>query len=77
MFTDFTNDSGWENRPHRGWTTLASFALQGLLASGLLWLPLLYTQALPRLHLMESGVLSPPPPPQRLRTSGTIRHRAT
>lgn len=61
MFTDFANEPAWENRPHRAWTTLASFALQGLLASGLLLLPLLYTQALPRLHLMESGILSPPP----------------
>ena len=63
MFTDFVDGSGWENRFHRGWSTLASFALQGLFASGLLLLPLLYTQALPRLHLMESAILSPPPGP--------------
>lgn len=63
MFSDFANDFAWENRSHRGWTTLASFALEGLFTSALLLLPLLYTHALPRLHLMESGILSPPAGP--------------
>jgi protein TonB len=62
MFTDLVSGTGWENRSHRGWTTLASFGIQGLLGSMLLLLPLLYTQALPRIHLMESTVLSPPVP---------------
>jgi periplasmic protein TonB len=63
MFTEFASGCAWENQSHRGWTTLASFALQGFLLSVLLLLPLLYTQALPHLHLMETGILSPPPGP--------------
>jgi hypothetical protein len=65
----------WENRSHRGWTTLASFGLQGLLATGLLLLPLLYTQVLPRLHLMGSGLLSPPPGPAPV--APHLRHENT
>lgn len=63
MFTDFVDESAWENRSHRGWSTLLSFAAQACLVSTLLLLPLLYTQALPRLHFMEAAILSPPPGP--------------
>ena len=30
MFADSLLDSNWDNRSHRGWTTLASFAMQAL-----------------------------------------------
>lgn len=63
MFTGLAQETFFENRFRRGWSTLASFAVQSLLVSGLLLLPLLYTQALPSLHLMESMVLSPPSAP--------------
>jgi periplasmic protein TonB len=63
MFTSFAHETFSENRLHRGWSTLASFAVQGLLVSVVLLLPLFYTQALPRLHFMESMVLSPPSGP--------------
>ena len=63
MFDDLSHASAWENRPHRGWSTLVSFALQVTCLSGLLLLPLLYTQGLPQLHIMESAVMSPPPGP--------------
>lgn len=63
MFTDLVDASTWESRSHRGWSTLASFALQATLVSVLLLLPLLYTQGLPRLHFMESALLSPPAGP--------------
>jgi len=62
MFADSFCDSGWSNGSHRGWTTLVSFALQALGVCGLLVLPLLYTQGLPRLALMVP-LLAPAPPP--------------
>jgi len=61
MFADSFCDSGWSNGSHRGWTTLASFALQALALACLLLLPLLYTQGLPRLTLL-SPLLAPAPP---------------
>lgn len=62
MFADYLSDSPWENRSHRGWTTLASFALQTLLVGGLLLMPMIYTQSLPRLQLMAALALPTPPP---------------
>ena len=61
MFADSFYDSGWSNHSHRGWTTLVSFAVQSLALFGLLLLPLLYTQGLPRLTLLMP-VLAPTPP---------------
>lgn len=63
MFADSFCDSGWSTRSHRGWTTLASFALQALVVGCLLILPLLYTQGLPRLTLLVPQLLAPAPPP--------------
>jgi protein TonB len=62
MFADSFCDSGWSNRSNRGWTTLASFAVQSLAVGCLLLLPLIYTQGLPRLALLVP-VLAPAPPP--------------
>ena len=62
MSTDFLSDSTWGNQSRQGWTTLGSFALQALLISALLVLPLLYTTGLPRLQLI-SPLLVPTPPP--------------
>lgn len=73
MFADFVNGSSWENRPHRGWSTLASFALQTGFATALLLLPLLYTEALPRLHFTDSAILMQPPAP----ATATPRARST
>jgi len=52
MFADSFCDSGWSNHSHRGWATLASFALQLLALCCLLLLPLLYTEGLPRLAIL-------------------------
>jgi periplasmic protein TonB len=60
MFTDFVDDS---LNFHRGWTTFFSFGLQFLTVGGLLLLPLLYPQALPRLQLLGREMVAPPPPP--------------
>jgi protein TonB len=62
MFADSFCDSSWSNRSHRGWTTLVSFALQALAIGCLLFLPLLYTEGLPRLAVL-APVLAPAPPP--------------
>jgi protein TonB len=62
MFADSLADRPWANRSHRGWTALASFAAQALAISGLLVLPLFYTQAMPHLALLGS-VVAPAPPP--------------
>jgi periplasmic protein TonB len=63
MFADSLCDSAGANRSHRGWTTLASFAVQALAIGALLILPLLYTQGLPQLQWIRSDPLVPPPAP--------------
>jgi len=62
MFADSLLDSTWADRSRRGWTTVASFALQAVAVGGLLLLPLLYTQGLPQLQLI-SALVAPSPPP--------------
>lgn len=62
MFADSFCDTGWSNRSHRGWATLASFALQLLALCCLLLLPLLYTEGLPRLAVLMP-LLAPAPAP--------------
>ena len=69
MFADSLLENHWTNHGRRGWTTLASFALQTLGIAILLTLPLIYTEGLPKLHLISmSAPLGPPPgpPPARL-----------
>jgi len=63
MFANSFCDSGWSSRSHRGWTTLVSFALQGLAIGCLLLLPLLHTQGLPSLELLAPRLVAPAPPP--------------
>ena len=62
MFADLLSDCPWDNRPHRGLTTLASFALQAVGVGVLLLLPLLYTEALPQLQFMVDLVAPSAPP---------------
>lgn len=63
MFADSLLNDSWAERSRRGWTTLISFALETVAISGLLLLPLLYTQGLPQLQLMSALVAATPPPP--------------
>ncbi len=63
MFADTVCDSSWANRSHRGWTTLASFAVQALAVGCLLLLPLIYTEGIPRLQSMTQDLVAPAPPP--------------
>ena len=74
MFADSLLESNL-SRSHRGWTTLASFAMQALGVAILLMLPLLYTEGLPKLHLLSvSAPIGPPPgpPPATQRHSTTV-----
>jgi len=61
MFTSSLDDPLWLDRSHRGWSTLASFALQTLAFGALLLLPLLYIQGLPQLRRIDVSIPAPPP----------------
>jgi periplasmic protein TonB len=76
MFADSLLDSHFAGRSQRGWTTLTSFALQSLAVAALLTLPLIYTEGLPKLHLISPSVpLGPPPgPPPVGQHHGANRH---
>src|ERR1700704_2682971 len=69
MFADSLCDSRWGSHSHRGWITLASFAVQTLGLATLLVLPLLRTEGLPRMHSMVEPILPPP----RAAASSAIR----
>lgn len=75
MFADSLLDNNWDNRSHRGWTTLVSFALQAVWVGIVLLLPLLCTEGLPQLQLMGTIAAPSPPPtpslPARPRSSST------
>lgn len=75
MFADSLLNNNWDNRSHRGWTTLASFALQALCVGIMLLLPFLHTEGLPQLQLMGTiaapGPPPPPPPPPGPRSLST------
>lgn len=58
MFADSYSSS--LDRSRRGWTTLASFALQALSLTILLAIPILHTEGLPQVRLRDL-LLSPPP----------------
>lgn len=61
MFADSVLESNFD-RTHRGWTTLASFALQMMGLAVLLMLPLISTEGLPKLHWLSIGTPIGPPP---------------
>jgi protein TonB len=75
MFADYIPDSSWDNRPHRGMTTLVSFALQFAAVGVILILPLIYTEGLPHLKFMSDFVAPSAPlapaPPNSARPSAT------
>lgn len=63
MFAHSLLDSPWSAESRRGWTTLASFALQSLGIGALFMLPFLHTPGLPQVHLRFLAVPAPPPGP--------------
>ena len=78
MFADSLLDSPWTDRSRRGWTTLASFAVQAVAVGGLLLVPLLYTQGLPQLQLIAALVApTPPPAPPALQPTRSSRETAS
>lgn len=75
MFADSLLESNL-SRTHRGWTTLASFVMQTLGVAILLMLPLLYTEGLPKLHLLSmSAPLGPPPGAPPSQAPRSTNHR--
>jgi protein TonB len=76
MFADSILDSTWADRSRRGWTTLASYALQAAVAGLLLLLPMFYTQALPQIQLM-AALVAPTPPPAPPAPAGVRNVRQT
>ncbi len=59
MFADSLLDSAWPGRYRRGWSTLASFAVQAAAVGGLLLLPLIYTSSLPQLTWISPLLVMP------------------
>jgi periplasmic protein TonB len=66
MFADSLLENHWTHHRRRGWTTLASFTLQALGIAILLTLPLIYTEGIPKLHLVSISAPLPPPGPPPL-----------
>jgi protein TonB len=77
MFADSLCDSAWTQTSRRGWTTLASFAVQSLAVGVLLLLPLIYTEGLPQLKWISTPlpVPAPPPPPAEPPTHAQNSHQ--
>jgi len=65
MFADSLLDLHCDHRGRRGWMTLASFGLQAVAVAVVVSLPLLYTEGLPKLHLVSVGAPIGRPPGQR------------
>lgn len=81
MFADSLLDPTWPGRYRRGWSTLASFAVQAAAVGGLLLLPLIYTSGLPQLTWISPLLVVPssaPPSASHTRTTGpTGNHEQT
>ena len=63
MFTETTYDAMWGHRSRRGWTTIASFTLQGMGIGLLLILPITHPEALPSWTRMTSPIWTTPAAP--------------
>ena len=70
-----TLESNWDCSARRGWTTLASFAMQALGLSLLLAIPLLWVQRPPQLHWLER-LASPAAPTTPAATRAAHAHSA-
>jgi periplasmic protein TonB len=74
MFEDSLLESTHRFRTKRGTTTALSAALQFTILGALVLLPLIYTEALPRMQLLTT---LPPPPAPAARTTSTAGHHVT
>ena len=76
MFTETTYDAMWGHRSRRGWTTIASFTLQGMGIGLLLILPITHPEALPSWTRMTSPIWTTPSVPVGPPPSDPIRGSA-
>ena len=63
LFVDSLLESRRNVNRRRGWTTVLSLAIQGVLLCIAILVPLIYTEALPKQQLLTLLVAPPPPPP--------------
>ena len=63
LFEDSLLESKRKANRRRGWVTILSLAIQGVLLCIAVLVPLIYTEALPRQQLLTLLVAPPPPPP--------------
>lgn len=70
---DRTLSSSWDDRSRRGFTTLTSFGLQGLVLTVLLVLPLLRPQGISSFHPLSTPISWGQPLPESP-TAGTLAH---
>jgi len=63
LFADSLLESKRRLNRRRGWTTILSLAIQGVLLCIAVLIPLIYTEALPKQQLLTLLVAPPPPPP--------------
>jgi protein TonB len=63
LFADSLLESKRHVNRRRGWTTVLSLAIQGVLLCIAILVPLIYTEALPKQQLLTLLVAPPPPPP--------------
>src|SRR6201993_1675226 len=63
MFEDSLIESGGRLKTKRGWTSIVSFTLQVMIVGGMILIPLIFTEPLPKGTTMFMLVAPPPPPP--------------
>jgi len=63
LFAESLLESKRHVNRRRGWVTILSLAIQGVLLCIAVLVPLIYTEALPRQQLLTLLVAPPPPPP--------------
>ncbi len=63
LFADSLLESKRHVNRRRGWTTVLSLAIQGVLLCIAILVPLIYTEAFPKQQLLTLLVAPPPPPP--------------
>jgi len=68
-----TLEKTWDQSAGRGWTTVASFIMQALAVSLLLFIPLLSVQGPPRLAWFDPYLVAPPPAQPAPERSGDQR----
>ncbi len=63
MFEDSLLEYGGRGKTKKGWTVAFSFALQTVIVTVMILIPLIYTEALPSVGALTMLMAPPPPPP--------------